>query len=68
VTGDDRHLHRALTALCVTAITSWGTLSCSLPAMLAPLSHGTGWPDPAVMGEFPAGLLSARQGAPLVAR
>jgi MFS family permease len=57
VTGGDRQLRRALTALCVTEITSWGTLYYSLPAMLVPLSHSTGWPDPAVMGAFSAGLL-----------
>jgi MFS family permease len=57
VTGDDRHLRRALIALCVTEITSWGTLYYSLPAMLLPLCRSTGWPGPAVMGAFSAGLL-----------
>jgi predicted MFS family arabinose efflux permease len=57
VTGDDRLLRRALIALCVTEITSWGTLYYSLPAMLVPLSHSTGWPEPTVMGAFSAGLL-----------
>jgi predicted MFS family arabinose efflux permease len=54
---DDGGLRRALIALCVTEITSWGTLYYSLPAMLVPLGHATGWPDPAVMGAFSCGLL-----------
>jgi predicted MFS family arabinose efflux permease len=57
VTGGDHRLRRALIALCVTEITSWGTLYYSLPAMLVPLSRSTGWPGPAVMGAFSAGLL-----------
>jgi predicted MFS family arabinose efflux permease len=57
MTGDDRQLRRALIALCVTEITSWGTLYYSLPAMLVPLSHSTGWPGPAVLGAFSGGLL-----------
>ena len=57
MTGGDRRLRRALIALCVTEITSWGTLYYSLPAMLVPLSHSTGWPDLAVMSAFSAGLL-----------
>lgn len=47
----------ALIALCITEITSWGTLYYSLPAMLGPLSHGTGWPDPAVLGALSAYVL-----------
>ena len=57
MTGDNRQLRRALTALCVTEITSWGTLYYSLPTMLVPLSHSTGRTDPAVMDAFSAGLL-----------
>jgi MFS family permease len=57
VTSADRELRRALTALCVTEIISWGTLYYSLPAMLAPLSHSTGWPVQTVMGAFSAGLV-----------
>jgi MFS family permease len=66
VSGDDRQLRRALIALCITEITSWGTLYYSLPAMVTPLSHSTGWPDSAVMGAFSAGLLvSALAGIPV---
>lgn len=57
MTGDDRRLRRALIALCVTVITSWGTLYYSLPAMLVPLSRSTGWPGSVIMGSFSAGLL-----------
>lgn len=57
MTDDDRHLRRALIALCITEITSWGALYYSLPAMLVPLSHSTGWPGHTIMGAFSAGLL-----------
>ena len=57
MTGDDRQLRRALIALCVTEITSWGTLYFSLPAMLVPLSRSTGWPGSVIMGAFSAGLV-----------
>ncbi|MBO0805241.1 MAG: MFS transporter, partial [Nocardiopsaceae bacterium] len=52
-----RELRRALAALCVTEITSWGTLYYALPAMAAPLSRDTGWPVTEVMGAFSAGLV-----------
>jgi MFS family permease len=53
-------------ALCVTEITSWGTLYYALPAMLTPLSRSTGWPDPVIMGAFSGGLLvSAAAGIPV---
>lgn len=68
MTGGDRHLRRALIALCVTEITSWGTLYYSLPAMLAPLSHSTGWPDTVVMGAFSAGLVVSAAAGIVVGR
>ncbi len=68
MTGDDCQLRRALIALCITEITSWGTLYYSLPAMLVPLSHSTGWPGPAVMGAFSAGLLVSAAAGIVVGR
>jgi MFS family permease len=66
MTDDSRGLRRALIALCITEITSWGTLYYSLPAMLVPLSHATGWSDSAVTGAFSAGLVvSAAAGIPV---
>jgi MFS family permease len=66
VTAGDRPLRRALIALCITEITSWGALYYSLPAMVAPLSRSTGWPASLVMGAFSAGLLvSALAGIPV---
>lgn len=66
--GGDRQLRRALIALCVTEITSWGTLYYSLPAMLVPLSHSTGWADTTVMGAFSAGLVVSAAAGIVVGR
>jgi MFS family permease len=68
VTDDDQQLRRALIALCVTEITSWGTLYYSLPAMLVPLSHRTGWPSSLIMGAFSAGLLVSAMAGIVVGR
>jgi predicted MFS family arabinose efflux permease len=68
VTGDDRQLRRALIALCVTEITSWGTLYYSLPAMLVPLNRSTGWPGSVIMGAFSAGLLVSAAAGIMVGR
>jgi MFS family permease len=57
VTATSAQLRRALIALCVTEITSWGTLYYSLPAMTAPLSRSTGWPVTVITGAFSAGLV-----------
>lgn len=57
MTAGTRHLRRALIVLCVTEITSWGTLYYALPAMAAPLSQSTGWPVSVVMGAFSGGLV-----------
>lgn len=50
-------LRRALIALCVTEITSWGALYYALPAMASPLSRSTGWPVTAITAAFSAGLV-----------
>lgn len=57
MTADAGQLRRALIALCVTEIISWGTLYYALPAMAAPLSRSTGWPVSAVTVAFSAGLV-----------
>ncbi|NUW30962.1 MFS transporter [Nonomuraea sp. SMC257] len=65
--GDDgRRPRRALVALCVTELTSWGTLYYAFPVVLTELVRDTGWPMTTAMGAFSAGLLtSAAFGAPV---
>jgi len=54
-----RALRRALVALCITEITSWGVLYYALPVMLARLTRSTGWSTATVMAAFSVGLLVA---------
>jgi MFS family permease len=50
---------RALAALCVTEITSWGTLYYAFPVLLGPISADTGWSTTATVGAFSAGAIVA---------
>ena len=50
---------RAVLALCVTEITSWGTLYYSLPVASAEIIAAEPWSPTAVAGAFSAGLLSS---------
>jgi MFS family permease len=52
-------LRRALVALCITEITSWGVLYYALPVMLARLTRSTGWSTATAMAAFSVGLLVA---------
>ncbi|GAA2079746.1 MFS transporter [Actinomadura alba] len=57
---------RALAALCVTEITSWGILYYSFQVALTEVTHDTGWSATAAMGAFSLGLLtSAAAGVPV---
>lgn len=49
-------LTRALIALCITEIVSWGTLYYSLPVVVSRISGDTGWPGELVTGIFSASL------------
>jgi MFS family permease len=54
---------RALAALCVTEITSWGTLYYAFPVLLGPISADTGWSTTATVGAFSTGaVVSAASG------
>jgi MFS family permease len=52
-------LRRALIALCITEITSWGVLYYAFPVMLVAVSRDTGWSTAAAMGAFSAGAITA---------
>ena len=54
---------RALAALCVTEIVSWGTLYYAFPVLLGPISADTGWSTTATVGAFSTGaVVSAGSG------
>jgi MFS family permease len=60
----DPRLRRALVALCVTEITSWGVLYYALPVAAADITATQGWSHGQVFTAFSAGLLlSAVAGA-----
>lgn len=59
---------RALVALCITEITSWGTLYYAFPAMLGPLSAATGWSTGSALSAFSTGLLMQAAAAAPVGR
>jgi MFS family permease len=61
-------LRRALVALCVTEITSWGVLYYAFPVMLARLTHATGWPTRVALGAFSTGLVVSALAGVLVGR
>ena len=48
---------RALAALCVTEIVSWGTLYYAFPVLLGPISADTGWSATATVGAFSTGAV-----------
>lgn len=52
-----RRLRRALVALCVTEITSWGVLYYAFPVMLSSLTRDTGWSTATAMGAFSTGAI-----------
>jgi MFS family permease len=57
---------RALIALCVTEITSWGVLFYAFPVLLSDLTADTGWSVSAGMGAFSVGaIVSAIAGVPV---
>ena len=59
-------LRRALVALCVTEITSWGVLYYAFPVLLGAITTDTGWSTTAIMGGFSVGLaVSAIAGIPV---
>lgn len=59
-------LTRALIALCVTEIVSWGTLYYSLPVAVSHISADTGWSGQLVTGIFSASLaISAAMAIPV---
>lgn len=60
-TGDQHpsRLRRALVALCVTEITSWGVLYYAFPVMLADLTRDTGWTTGAAMAAFSTGAITS---------
>ncbi len=54
---------RALAALCLTEIVSWGTLYYAFPVLLGPITADTGWSATATVGAFSTGaLVSAATG------
>lgn len=64
--ADRRPLQRALVALCVTQITSWGILYYALPVALAAVTADTGWTPTTVTAAFSTGLIvSAIAGVPV---
>jgi MFS family permease len=61
-----RSPRRALVALCVTQITSWGVLYYAFPVALASITADTGWSATAATAAFSAGLIvSALAGIPV---
>jgi MFS family permease len=57
---------RALVALCITQITSWGVLYYAFPVALQSITQDTGWSATAASGAFSAGLIvSAVAGIPV---
>jgi len=64
--GDRRPLRRALIALCLTEIISWGVLYYAFPVALASISADTGWSETAATAAFSTGLVvSAVVGIPV---
>jgi MFS family permease len=59
---------RALAALCVTEVTSWGVLYYAFPVMLAALTRDTGWSTAQAIGAFSVGALVAAAAAVPVGR
>jgi len=61
-----RPLRRALTALCLTQVTSWGVLYYAFPVALAGIAADSGWPQTALTAAFSTSLMvSAVAGIPV---
>jgi MFS family permease len=59
-------LRRALAALCITEIISWGVLYYAFPVVLEQLTRATGWRPGEALGAFSAGMVvSAAAGVPM---
>jgi predicted MFS family arabinose efflux permease len=59
---------RALIALCVTEITSWGVLYYAFPVMLSSLTRDTGWSTATAMAAFSTGAVVSALAGILVGR
>jgi len=59
---------RALIALCVTEITSWGVLYYAFPVMLSSLTHDTGWSTATAMAAFSGGAVTSALAGVVVGR
>jgi MFS family permease len=57
VIGGDRGLRRAVVALCITEITSWGVLYYALPVAAGDITATEGWTHGQVFTAFSTGLL-----------
>jgi MFS family permease len=63
-----RSLRRALVALCISEITSWGVLYYAFPVVLEPLTEDTGWSAETALSAFSTGLLVSAVSAVPVGR
>ncbi|WP_433800332.1 MFS transporter [Actinomycetospora sp. CA-084318] len=59
---------RGLVALCVTEITSWGTLYYAFPVLLGPITAETGWSSTAAVGAFSLGAIVSALAGVVVGR
>jgi MFS family permease len=59
---------RALVALCVTEVTSWGVLYYAFPVMLSSLTRDTGWSTATAMAAFSTGAVASALAGVLVGR
>ncbi|MFC5141156.1 MFS transporter [Actinomycetospora rhizophila] len=59
---------RALAALCVTEIVSWGVLYYAFPVLVSAISRDTGWSVGAATGAFSVGALVSAGGGIVVGR
>jgi MFS family permease len=64
--ADGPPLRRALIALCITEITSWGVLYYAFPVMLSSVARDTGWSTTTSMTAFSTGaVVNALAGVPV---
>jgi MFS family permease len=66
--GDGAGPRRALLALCVTEVTSWGVLYYAFPVLIADLTRDTGWSTASAIGAFSTGALVSAVAAVPVGR
>ena len=66
--ASDVRLGRALTAPCITQITSWGVLYYAFPVLLSSLTSETGWSLAQALGAFSTSALVSSVGAVPVGR